>query len=214
MNNGVPQLLAGFGNVVSNVTVLAADAVSLLGLNPHPWGVYLDGSAVVEADSVVAFEYRQDYKIVDYPVEQGAFESYNKVQSPFTVRVTLTRGGNAQKRRQFMDDLDACISSLELFDVVTPEKTYLNVNAEHVEYRRTADSGISLITAELWLREVRVVGATANNNTAAPDGQPSFFLGTISPAAVVQSVSSTASAAVASVTSGASSLYSKLGSIF
>ena len=71
--------------------LLLADA---LGLPPSPlapqWGIYLDGEPVVDADSVVTFDYRQEWTVSDYPLEQGAFQSYDKVQTPFDVAVTIT----------------------------------------------------------------------------------------------------------------------------
>ena len=72
--------------------MLVEDAASvLLGLitaTPQ-WGIYLNGVAVLSYDNQMSFGYKQDWKISTYPVEQGSFQSYDKVQLPFEVRMRV-----------------------------------------------------------------------------------------------------------------------------
>ncbi len=116
---GVPPIGAGF--VVNAVTLIAGDLIStILGLLRPPWGLYKDGVQVVIADNVVSFDFRRDWAISDYPIEQGSFETYNKVETPFGVRLRFSAGGDVVTRQQLIDSLNAAGESLDLLDAVTP----------------------------------------------------------------------------------------------
>ena len=98
-------------------------ALGLSAISPQ-WGIYLNGAPIIQPSSVLAstlslvapvatpqaaalgigfpifasfvdFEYKQDWTISDYTVEQGGFQSYNKVQLAFDVRVRVASGGTA-----------------------------------------------------------------------------------------------------------------------
>lgn len=169
---GIPPLLNQASQAVANVQLLVADAASVLGLlGTQQWGLYADGELVIEPDSIFSVEVRQDYRVVDYPMEQGAFESYNKVTTPFDTKVRMTKGGSLSDRQDFLDAVIEVSKSLDLYDVVTPEHSYIGMNVVHYDYRREARHGVSLITVDLWLMEVRdtvVPVYTATVNDAAP----------------------------------------------
>ena len=58
------------------------------------WGVYsLSGSLVFDVDSCVDLKFSNKAKVSTFPVEQGAFASYNKVNVPNSVKVRLAVGG-------------------------------------------------------------------------------------------------------------------------
>jgi len=58
------------------------------------WGIYdMSGAPVLTASSVAGMEYARDWRVSNYPQEQGAFASYNKVKTPFTAKVTFLVGG-------------------------------------------------------------------------------------------------------------------------
>lgn len=129
--------------------------------NSPQWGLFKDGKSVIEADNVVSFEYKRDWAISDYPLEKGAFESYNKVQLPYDVRLQFSCGGSVTSREAFIKSIEAIDNSLDLFDAVVPEKVYIGCNIQHVDYRRTASRGVGLIVADVYLLEIR------DNATAA-----------------------------------------------
>lgn len=161
---------------------LADDAVSVAA-DPaqQNWGIFLNGEPVVDADCVVSFEYRQDWKISDYPVEQGGFESYNKVATPYDVRVRYANGGSEQNRQALLTTAETIGASLDLYSVVTPEKTYRSANVTHYDYRRTSNNGVGLIQVEFWLEEVRVTAVTTFSNTKTPAGSGNVKGGNVSP---------------------------------
>lgn len=168
---GVPPLLRNLATTaLAPITVLTGDALGLGGPFTGPdWGIFDDsGNAVIEADSCVAVEIMGEYRVADYPIEQGGFESYNKVTVPYDARVQLCRGGAETDRIAFLNQIRTAAKALDLYTVTTPEQTYVNANIVHFDFRRTARQGATLITADVWLREIRVATAAAFSSPATP----------------------------------------------
>jgi hypothetical protein len=176
---GVPPILRAPGNTVAFPAIMIADTVAgALGLASNQWGIYDQNNAlVVTPDSVVAVEYRHDWHVSDYPIEEGGFVSYNKVQVPFDTRVTLSKGGMDSDRAVFLSALEAAAASLNLYSIIMPEYKFLNVNIMHLDYRRTSRNGVGLILADIWLREIRI--ATTVQFTATPSGADAVNIGTV-----------------------------------
>lgn len=196
MSSGIPALLNKLSNVTSTIQLVSSDIALVASFFGGPtWGVFdAQGNVAIEADTVVSVEFKREYKIVDYPLEAGAFASYNKVKTPYFARVQLTRGGSVGDRNAFFAAVTALAASLDTVNVIMPEGTINNANLESYNIRRTVDSGISLITAELTFREIRVTAYTQSDYTAAPDGADLVSVGTLQPQTPsLQSVSSLAS---------------------
>jgi hypothetical protein len=166
---GVPPLTsyAPFTSVGLLVTDALAFLSSLFG---PPWGIFLGGISIINADSVVTFEYRQDLSVSDYPVEEGAFETYDKVETPFEARFRFSAGGSEADRFALLQSIADIIDDVTLLDVVTPEQVYPNVTLFHYDYRRTATNGVGLLQVDVWCREVRVTTTTGFSNTQSPGG--------------------------------------------
>src|ERR1035437_11025940 len=90
---GVPALSKN--NVIAAAVLVAAPLINNLldKLKPH-WGIYdVAGlKTVIEPDSFLGFDYRNETNISTYPIEQGGFASYNKVNTPFDARVKISKG--------------------------------------------------------------------------------------------------------------------------
>jgi hypothetical protein len=54
-------------------------------------------AAVITAELVVGFEFRNDWTISDYPVEGGIFESYDKVFLPYLAKVRFASGSSVNR---------------------------------------------------------------------------------------------------------------------
>ncbi len=160
--------------VVEALQLVTSDALALLGGAGGPdapqWGLFLDGEAVVTADNVVSFEFKQDMRISNFPVEEGSFATYNKVQVPYDVRLQFSTGGTVADRQALIDSVDAIIDSTDLFDAATPEKTYLSINPVHQSLRRTARNGVGLVVIDLYCEEVRVTAAQQFVNSQQQQG--------------------------------------------
>lgn len=179
---GVPQLPRSLAVPVAAIlTHISADNFGLFSVTQQPgWGVYDDGgSQVAVADSFVDFEHAKDWRISDYPVEEGAFESYNKVETPYNERVTFAKGGTDADRSDFLDAIAAAVESFDLFSVVTPEVTYVGANLVHYDYRRTSRNGVTLLIVEIGIREVRVTATTTFTKTKSPSGAAQQNGGTV-----------------------------------
>jgi len=159
---GVPPVMRQAGAIENTVVAVASDAINVvkqfLGFGPT-WGIFSPktGQPVFASDSVVALDYRQEWRIADYPIERGGFVSYNKLKMPFDIRVSFSFAGNqgllgslipggallslipgfsgADTRRTMLQMLDAAIARLDLVSVVTPEAQYPLVNIIHYDFR-------------------------------------------------------------------------------
>lgn len=168
MANGLP-VLNNIGHIAAGVVLLAADAVSILNaLGPPQWGIYLNGALALVPDNVISVEIKSDWRLSDYPQEPNAFQTYNKVQTPRDHRVSMTKGGAGIG--SFLLAVEYAVASLNLYDIVTPDRVYSSANFTHYDYRRTNQNGVSLLSIDLSLEEVRVSGTTTAPATQAPSG--------------------------------------------
>jgi hypothetical protein len=182
--NGVPAIFRRPTQPVFTALLLVADVVSVLRLfGPPEWGVFSDGGApVLIPDSIVAVDIRREWRISDYPVEQGGFQSFDKVQMPGDARVRMSVSG-AIARGPFLEQLERVAKSLDLYTVVTPDAVYPSVNITHYDYRREQRTGASLLLVDLWLQEVRVTAQTQFTNTKSPEGAANVAGGNVQGAA-------------------------------
>lgn len=133
------------------------------------WGLYdQSGLPAVIADNVQSLEVALEAQISDFPVENGGFASYNKVIRPFDVRVAMTKGGSVEDRQAFVQQVQDAWQSLDLFNVITPEVVYLDVNVVGVRRLVESDRGVGLMMLDVSLRKVRQTGRLAFTSTAQP----------------------------------------------
>jgi hypothetical protein len=179
--------MATFGNIV----LLTADAISVLSAFSGPeWGVFLNGVQVVGQNvnniinivsglgsgNFLDLDYRAHFSISNYPVEQGAFQSYNKVQSPYDVAVTITAGGTVANRAALLSQVQAIIGTTEQYTVLMPEGSLVSLNPISYSYHRRHDSGLGLLMVTIVFQQVRPAGDpqfsttanTSNTGAAAP----------------------------------------------
>ena len=144
------------------------------------WGIFRGPLPVVTADLVASFEFRQEWVLADYPVEGGSFETYDKVATPFHGRLRFASGGSEANRSALLESVEAIAGDLNIYDIVTPEKVYENVNISHFDYRRTALNGVGLLVIDLWCQEVRIANAQQSGGTTqAPSGTTAQNGGTV-----------------------------------
>lgn len=142
---------------------------------------YAGGGMAVQPDSVIDFDYRGTMEIPEYPMEAGSFASYNKVYKPFEAKMTCACNGNGvMTRSAFLSALEALRLSLVPLAIITPDDVYQPCNVVNVDFRREARSGVSLILAHVWFREIRIYGVGVLQ-TAAPSGAPAQSLGQVAP---------------------------------
>lgn len=203
---GVPPVLRAAETVADNAILLAADAAILAHAFQGPqWGIFDQANRpVITGDTVLGVDFRKEWRVSDYPIEEGGFASYNKVRTPFDIRVrfaysgkgsilsAITSGGvlgqiaagrnpSLANRTAFLQSLDAAAGSLSLFNVVTPEFTYAGCNIVHYDYRREARHGATMLIVDVWLNEIRVAPSPQFSNTKQPSGADPVNGGTVLP---------------------------------
>lgn len=167
---GVPALVRIAGAPVIASVNAALIKVGLgqfaFGLNQPVWGIFdASNQAIAVSDSVGSFEFRSDSHASQAPMEQGAFQAYNKVQLPFEARMILHCGGTIEKRQAFLQAIELAKQSTNLYSIVTPEASYFNVNVASYGYRRTVRDGATLLSVEVGLNKIRQATAAQFNNT-------------------------------------------------
>jgi hypothetical protein len=215
---GVPPVLRQIGVIQNTVILLASDAVSLLRRFAKPqWGLVSEsGVPLFEGANFLGVEARKDWRIPDYPIERGSFESYNKVETPFEGKVTLAVGddsllpglpnipaigsfgglaGSALSRRTaFLTAVEAACASLDLYTLLTPEKPYPSLNLVHYDYRRIGQQGVTLLVVDIFVQEVRTTATAQFSNVKAPEAAGAVNGGQVQPAAPPAQVSTIGSA--------------------
>lgn len=154
---GVPPVMRGPMNPgTDSQPRLTSDSDAIGGLSSAQWGIFDEfGGAVIEPDNVVAIGANSEFRIADFPLEGGLFESYDRVTLPRETRIVMSKGGSIEDRRAFLEAVDALEQSRDLYTVITPEALYQNRNVARVTLDRSQSAGAGLITVELSLREVR-----------------------------------------------------------
>lgn len=185
-SSGVPAVFRSAAQAIPlGIITVAADAAQVFRMFQAPeWGLFnKGGQPIAVADSVVSIDFRREARISDYPLEQGAFETYDKVQMPFDVRVRfavtnsvdlpgLGSLGMSSYRKDFLAAIDLAFKSLDLFTVITPDATYPSVNITHYDYRREGRNGATLLVVDVWCQEVRVNAQAKYSQTQQPEGDP------------------------------------------
>ena len=157
--------------MVDLVTLLTQDLIGEIAPPGSQWGIFSGGGAVISADTVAEFDYKQEWAISDFPVERGAFESYDKVDLPYDARVTFLAGGSEANRSALLSSIAAVAGTTQVFDVVTPEAVYISATISHYDYQRTAKRGLGLLSVTVWLLQIIVQGDDQSTAQASGSGQ-------------------------------------------
>ena len=177
---GVPPLAAASYSIASALNLLTSDAPGVYnGAQAAQWGIFLGGSPVVTADTVSSFSYKQEWAVSDYPMEQGAFASYDKVQIPYDIRIRFTAGGSSANKTALLKSIQNIAPGTTIYSAITPEATYSSVTVSHLDYIRTAQNGVGLLQVDVWCINVNVAGGSTLNNTQSSSGADPANGGTV-----------------------------------
>lgn len=185
ITKGIPALLNPISDMANIVSLVVSDAQiftrMLIGQKPldkaqtvananmSMWGIVDGANLALSPDSIVAVEVKKEYNLPNYPMEDGAFQSYNKVKEPYDIRLKMAIGGNVAKLDAFLKALDVIVASVKLYDVVLPDALYVNANIHHYDFQRTATNGVGLLTVTVWAKEIRSDIIVAFANVKVPD---------------------------------------------
>lgn len=142
---------------------------------------------VVVPDSLIEMDYKNEWNVPNYPIQQGGFLNYNKVNNSFEISLRMTKGGSVSDRQAFLDSIEAIDGDLKLYEIRTPEKTYRNCNVIRFEYSRIGTKGAFFLAVDLVFKEIRITQAEYSTTAAAtlnardPSAVPPDNLGTTQP---------------------------------
>ena len=194
---GVPSPVGVIGSESGGFDQLTQDGPGVSSATDAPkWGLFKDNTPVISPDSFLGLEATKEYRVSDYPIEDGGFASYNKVEMPFVGKITYAKGGSEADRTQFLTEIQDAVRALDLYTLVTPEISYPQVNATHYDYRRISRNGVTMLTVEVWIEEIRNNVTASFSNTQQPEGADPKNNGGVQP----QTPTAAQSAAVKPVT--------------
>ncbi|MFK2876886.1 phage baseplate protein [Rhodanobacter hydrolyticus] len=146
-----------------------ADGISLItGAWATQWAIYATGTSnpAILPDSFAAIDFNGDSRVCDYPVEQGGFESYNKVMVPEELRIRLVCGGKNMGRDDFLATLRIMRYSTNLYDIATPDDFLPNMSLTRYDYVRSAQNGVTMLTVDAVFNEImEAASPTYSSNT-------------------------------------------------
>jgi hypothetical protein len=134
--------------------------------------------------AVADVSFAKEWTVATFPIEQGGFASYDKVENPYESKVTICVGGSMTQRQQALAQVQSLASALTLVNVVTPEVVYPNANIVHYDYDRSAMKGAGLLGIDIWLEEIRITATETFSSTAQPNGSDPANGGTVQAAPV------------------------------
>lgn len=180
---GVPNIPRGVMQATSDILNLATNSNFDDGFGFAPdgspnsvdspqWGFYDDdGNALIPADTVVTFGGVKEHRVADYPVEDGGFESYNKVEVPGEIRVRYATGIDLSSRTDMIDAVSDACDGLDLYTAVMPERTYESVNLLKYDFHREINNGVGILIIDVVGQEIRNTATQQFTQTAQPSGQ-------------------------------------------
>lgn len=205
---GVPQLARPLGALGASLptiigTIFKAPAMPRalkFAVKADPvWGIFDDlGSQVISPDSIMDFAYRSEFRVSDYPVQAGQFSNFNKVTVPYDIPIRMVKGSTLDARTRFVSACEFVAASLDLYTIITPERTYVGVNPTRFEFTRRETSGAFFIDADMFFREIKQVTPQYSSTTSAaantanaqnPGAQPVTSLGLVQPLPVPSGLS-------------------------
>lgn len=180
---GVPAVSRSPLEVIFTELLLEADVLTAASMfEPPQWGIFFtSGQPLVIPDTVISVDFRREARISDYPVEEGGFQSYDKVRLPYDIRLRMSCSGANMNKVLFLENLDHAHQSLDLFQVVTPDAIYSNVNITHYDYRRERMRGATILHVEVWLQQVISTATTSFTSTKQSTGATDVNNGTVQP---------------------------------
>ena len=168
---GVPQLARAEGQVFSAIQLTGA-ITSLFGFSSgqQQWGIVdANGDSVLTPDSYIEFEHHPKWRVSTYPVQgtattPSAFASYDKVKLPAEWRMRCTKGGNLSDRQTILNTLDSLANTIALYSILTPEKSYPNVDIQSYDIVREGGNGAFWLS-EIDIYFIEIIPVTAQYST-------------------------------------------------
>jgi hypothetical protein len=184
--DGVPSILRTAEAAANTVGLMTIDLLSIASLNDtsRQWDLLDDGGDPVFGDAIdtmIGIDYRRSATICDYPVEQGGFSSYNKVQRPIDVRIEVSKAGSQAEIDAMQAIVEGLYESLDAFSLLMPSGIVESMNVVAYRFSRDRNSGPQRLTVQIDLQEIRLSGQTTYTNAKEPSGADVTNSGAVQP---------------------------------
>ena len=127
----------------------------LNGVMGSAWAIVRDDLLPIAPYTAIgALDHNRDAKIPDEPIEGGKLATYNNVQEPKRVNVTLLFNGDFALQMLGMTMLDNFIESAETCTIFSPAQIWRNMALEHYDYSRTDSGGASLLALNCSFKDI------------------------------------------------------------
>lgn len=127
-----------------------------------------DGYDIVTFTSFISMDVKDGGKVVETPVEEGSFTTYNKVDNPREVKCTLATQGTDEELQTYIQSLTDLRNGTDLVMVATPMFLYEQMNLEEFSYSVKVEDGRGVLYADLSLVEIRQVEMEYSDAKVAP----------------------------------------------
>jgi hypothetical protein len=130
------------------------------------------GGNAVTFTSFMGMNVRNEGRVLSHPVERGGFASYNKVESPLAITVTLAVQGSEPDFAGILLRLEEYKREAVRLAVATPAALHESMTLQAYSYRRDREAGAGMLTVELSLVEVREVETRVTASLAGTPKNP------------------------------------------
>lgn len=148
---------------VAALNALALIASNLPNINP-PIPVY----AIVMSDTLIPltipsswgeFAPRYEAALSDYPVEFGAFATYNKVRRPIGLNVTLVKTGSDVARFAWLAAIQQqeAENPTQLYTIISPQAVFVDFTLAGLSYETRQDRGTNMLYLSLNFVQVQQI---------------------------------------------------------
>ena len=127
-----------------------------------------NNGAVIQPDSIREFDMRAEWKVSNYPLQQGSFASYNKVILPAEYSVRMVKGGGVLDRQTFINQIQTVAASYSLYTIITPEQTYANCSVTRYEIQRRNAADANFVIADVFFQQINQVNAQYSTSASTP----------------------------------------------
>jgi hypothetical protein len=124
----------------------------------QPWTILDEGGRPgVKFTSFIDIDLSAEAKVLEYPIEEGSFASYNKTQQPTAIRVTLAAQGSNLELNDMLSKLKDYKEKAVKLSILTPSDFYEGYALEGFSYKRERTQNANMLAVELAFKEVREV---------------------------------------------------------
>lgn len=132
------------------------------------------GEQAVSFTSFLGMDCRNEGDALSYPVEEGGFVNYNKVQRPVGINVKLGVQGSEADFEQVLLRLEEFQRGAVTLSVGTPAHLYPNMTLTGCTYTRDREGGAAMLLLDLSFTEVREPVRQPGGIISSPKNATSF----------------------------------------